>query len=338
MRVFRPILVITILFLAISSIKAQDSNNVYYSLFLETSVSFGTLDTKVDEGEFKEGENFIIPDAELIGAFEIYQDLYNALVGGKFGIDYGALNNDIEMKMFIRNLDTLTGTYSSFGSEEDTLFSYFEIRIWEYPQTDSSYYPEESSFYFNDGYAATFVLPKSEALSNFLDIVGIGNQESLGFAFMENVDKSDDDWNGFGIESTDNPDSIKFEAIHLSRIGGGRKTISDRNDYDNTVVGIEIINLEGIPNKIDLGQNFPNPFNPTTKISYSLKDKGQVSLNVFNILGKHVLTLVNDNLSAGNYEVEFSTNNDKNILPSGVYIYTLNSNNTRISKKMILMK
>lgn len=338
MRVFRPILAITILFLAISSIKAQDSNNVSYRLFLETKVSFATIDTKVAEGEFKEGQSFIIPDAELTGDFAIFQDLYNALVGGKFGIDYGALNNDIEMKIFIRNLDPQTGTYSSLGSEKDTLFSYFELRIWELPKTDSSYYPEESSFYFNNGYAATFVLPRSEALSNFLDIVGIGNQESLGFAFMENVDKSFDDWNGFGIESTDNPDSIKFEAIHLSRIGGGRKTISSRNTFDNNLVSVETKKLEGIPNKVSLDQNFPNPFNPTTKISYSLTEKGHVSLNVFNILGKHVLTLVNGNLASGNYEVEFSTNHDKNILPSGVYIYTLNSNNTRISKKMILMK
>ncbi len=90
----------------ISTIYSQDSNTVYYSLFLEKAVPLiGTINTKLDDGTFKEGESFTVPEAELSGAFSIYQDLYNALVGGKFGIDYGAIDNDLIMKIYIRNLD-----------------------------------------------------------------------------------------------------------------------------------------------------------------------------------------------------------------------------------------
>ncbi len=337
MRLFSVVLNLLILTVALSICYGQDSNTVYYSLFLEKSVTFGTIDTKIEEGEFKEGKGFIVPEAVLPTTpidFSIYQDLYNALIGGRFSIDYGALNNDLIMKIFIRNLDPTDGEYLNLGQENETLFSYFEIRIWELP--DSNFYHENSSYYLNDGYYARFSFPKSDEFLNFLNVVGIGNQDSLAFAFMENIEGGTEDWNGYGIETLDDPDSIKFSAIHLSRIGGGRKRIAD-NDY-NTVNGINISQLHGIPNMAVLNQNYPNPFNPATKISYSINKSGHVSLDVYNILGKHVLTLVNQNQSAGNYEVEFSTADMTDKLTSGIYIYTLKNQNTITSKKMILMK
>ncbi|MCW8848631.1 MAG: hypothetical protein OQJ81_01530, partial [Melioribacteraceae bacterium] len=120
----------------ISSVYGQDSNTVYYSLFIEKAVTFGTINTKLDDGSFKEGQGFTVPEAELTGAFSIYQELYNALVGGKFGLDYGAIDNDLIMKIYIRNLDPEAGTYKNLGQENDTLFSYFEIRIWELPDSN----------------------------------------------------------------------------------------------------------------------------------------------------------------------------------------------------------
>ncbi len=68
-----------------------------------------------------------------------------------------------------------------------------------------------------------------------------------------------------------------------------------------------------------LHTNYPNPFNPNTVIHYSVKDAGLVSLKVFDILGREVAVLVNDNKEAGYHSVEFNALN----LPSGVYIYTL---------------
>ena len=314
----------------------QDSNTVYYSLFLEKAVTIGTINTKLDDGSFKEGQSFTVPEAELTGAFSIYQDLYNALVGGQFGLDYGAIDNDLIMKIFIRNLDPEAGTYKQLGQDNDTLFSYFEIRIWELP--DSNFYHETSSYYLNEGHFATFSLPKSAALINFLGNIGIGAQDSLAFAFMEPKIEVGDSWNGLGIETIDIPEMIKFKSIHLSRIGGGRKRISRDTFVPNIVNSIRINKLEGIPNKIELQQNYPNPFNPSTIIKYSVNQNGHIKLDIFNIIGQRVATLVNKYQSAGHYEVEFSTNDLADKLNSGIYIYTLKTSDQTTSKKMMLMK
>lgn len=88
------------------------------------------------------------------------------------------------------------------------------------------------------------------------------------------------------------------------------------------------------PNEYFLTQNFPNPFNPSTKISYGIREAGVVTIKVFNILGSEVATLVNEYKSAGNYEVSFG----KNELASGIYIYRLTVNNFIQTRKMILEK
>ncbi len=88
------------------------------------------------------------------------------------------------------------------------------------------------------------------------------------------------------------------------------------------------------PNGYSLDQNYPNPFNPSTKISYSIKEEGLVTLKVYDVLGKVVTTLVNENKPAGNYQADFNATQ----LPSGVYIYTLQVNGFTSSKKMLLMK
>ncbi len=327
---------LSFLIILLSPSYGQDSNIVKYSLFLETKVSLGEINTKVDEGEFKEGQSFTIPEAELPGTFAIYQDLYNGLVGGRFGIDYGAINNDLIMKIYIRNLDQNAGKYKNLGDGSDTLFSYFEIRIWELP--DSNLYRETSSYYFNNGYFATFSLPKSAALFNFLEAIGIGAEDSLAFAFMEPKLNEGDSWNGLGIETIDTQDSIKFKAVHLSRIGGGRKNIAEKEFVPNIINSIKINKLMGIPTLFKLEQNYPNPFNPTTNIRYAINQSGNIRLDIYNIIGEHVINLVNKYQSIGNYEVEFSSNNSEKSLPSGFYIYSLKTENNVISKKMLLMK
>jgi hypothetical protein len=91
---------------------------------------------------------------------------------------------------------------------------------------------------------------------------------------------------------------------------------------------------EKIPSEYVLAQNYPNPFNPNTNIVFSIKENGFVSLKIYDVLGKEVATLVNEQRSAGNYEVEF----DASTLPSGMYIYKIQSGNFIDSKKMLLLK
>jgi hypothetical protein len=91
--------------------------------------------------------------------------------------------------------------------------------------------------------------------------------------------------------------------------------------------------FEEIPNEYSI-INYPNPFNPTTVINYQLPVNGMVTLKIYDVLGKEIATLVNENKSAGYYNVEFNASG----LPSGIYIYRLNANNFTESKKMLLMK
>ena len=83
-----------------------------------------------------------------------------------------------------------------------------------------------------------------------------------------------------------------------------------------------------------LTQNYPNPFNPTTTIGFSTKKAGLVTIKIYNILGKEVVTLVNENKTAGNYSVKFNASN----LPSGIYFYRLKSGSFSATKKLILLK
>ncbi|MBU1708305.1 T9SS type A sorting domain-containing protein, partial [bacterium] len=103
------------------------------------------------------------------------------------------------------------------------------------------------------------------------------------------------------------------------------------HDYEQTA---EATPTATIPREYALDQNFPNPFNPNTTISYALKDVGFVTLKIYNLLGQEVTTLVSQRLEAGRYTATFMADN----LPSGVYIYRLEVNDFTATKKMVLMK
>ncbi|MEE9448566.1 MAG: T9SS type A sorting domain-containing protein, partial [Ignavibacteriaceae bacterium] len=89
-----------------------------------------------------------------------------------------------------------------------------------------------------------------------------------------------------------------------------------------------------------LRNNYPNPFNPTTTISYSLPTYCYVTLKVYDILGNEIVTLVDEHQLPGLYKTEFDANKTSSVnhLASGVYIYTLNAGGFIQSRKMILMK
>jgi len=94
-----------------------------------------------------------------------------------------------------------------------------------------------------------------------------------------------------------------------------------------------------VPTKFSLEQNYPNPFNPTTKIRYEIPNQAQndkmfVTLKIYDVLGNEIATLINEEKSAGSYEVDF----DAAKLTSGVYFYQLKVGNLITTKKMILMK
>lgn len=99
------------------------------------------------------------------------------------------------------------------------------------------------------------------------------------------------------------------------------------------IIGIEPINSE-IPEKYSLQQNYPNPFNPVTNIQFSVPKKTLVKLAIFDVLGRQVAELVNEELGAGTYKIDFNGQN----LSSGAYFYKISAGDFNDVKKMVLVK
>ena len=125
---------------------------------------------------------------------------------------------------------------------------------------------------------------------------------------------------------------MKYSNTAMKTGATDGKPIGDQYWFTG-LVGVEAGSTY-IPVQYSLGNNYPNPFNPSTTISYSVPKAGYVTLKVFNILGKEVATLYQGNQNAGSFKVNF----DASKLSSGVYIYRLQAGDFCASKKMTLIK
>ncbi len=108
----------------------------------------------------------------------------------------------------------------------------------------------------------------------------------------------------------------------------------ERN-FDLVVNSVGINNISSLAESFSLSQNYPNPFNPNTNINFAIPKSGNVSLKVYDILGNEVANLLNnEKLNSGSYKVDFNASQ----LSSGVYYYTLKTENFTDTKKMLLVK
>lgn len=123
--------------------------------------------------------------------------------------------------------------------------------------------------------------------------------------------------------------SINFTVGNLS-VASDNRTLN----ITTTVNPVSVDEENTIIKNFVLNQNYPNPFNPATTISYSLPQASYVSLDIYDILGNKVETLVNKEQASGNYTINFNAKG----LSSGIYFYTLKANNNSITKKMVLSK
>jgi hypothetical protein len=137
-------------------------------------------------------------------------------------------------------------------------------------------------------------------------------------------------WNEFTIIGADVNDSLTgvvgldskscSGTVHLKRMG--------------IVTGIGPMKTARVPESFSLAQNFPNPFNPGTTISYQIPAQGHVTLKVFDVLGREIATLVNKDQIAGYKSVTWDASN----IPSGLYFYRLQTKDFTQTRKLLLMK
>ena len=168
----------------------------------------------------------------------------------------------------------------------------------------------------NDGYTgAAYIFKKSEA--NWAEIQKLTASDGASFDI-------------FGHSVSISGDNVIVGAPYDDDNGPGSGSAYIYTDF---VVDVKN-NLLEIPTAFNLSQNYPNPFNPSTTIKFSLFSSGQISLTIFNDLGEEVAELLDKELNAGSYEVDW----DARGLSSGVYFYQLKTDSFVETKKMIFMK
>ncbi len=158
--------------------------------------------------------------------------------------------------------------------------------------------------------------------------------------------------NNSGFEIQRSSDNTNFARIGFVKGNGTTTNISQYQFLDKNVSGslyyrLKQTDLDGsykyskvvevnvtTPAEFSLSQNYPNPFNPSTTINYSVPEKSFVTLKVYNVLGKEVASLVNNQEDAGSHQVNFNAIN----LSSGMYFYTIRAGNFTATKKLILLK
>lgn len=154
------------------------------------------------------------------------------------------------------------------------------------------------------------------------------DQEDYNYWVAVELRDADDQPITDGALRFNEPIGVSHHPLHVAKGGGDRPfvdiVVDNFNFYnyseDQVPVSSEIEELaEDTPNRIELMDNYPNPFNPVTTIPYSIDQTDHVTVKVYDVVGREVVTLVNEQQSAGTYEVQFDAGN----LSSGLYIYRL---------------
>ncbi len=139
---------------------------------------------------------------------------------------------------------------------------------------------------------------------------------------------------GFSIYRTDvGSDSDTYLDWATSTDLGSPTTQADGTFAAKSLGAFEEIATKELPQEVSI-TNYPNPFNPSTQIAFSLPETGFAKVTVFNTLGQTVAVLVDGNIQAGEHTVTF----DASALSSGVYLYRIQTSSTLITKRMLLIK
>ena len=226
---------------------------------------------------------------------------------------------------------------------EDSLISYSHFNFTKYFTTigpvviDTFQIIDQSANFFklkydlrNDGLTAAATTITSELSTtdstNVTNITGVLNFGNITPGQV----KSTSSFFPHYIYTKNNPSSIYF-TIHI--FSNDHFFWKDSFTVDLTQVGIAE-DESNLPTEYALKQNYPNPFNPTTSIKYSIPNRSKVIIKVYDVLGKEIKTLLNEEKSAGSYEINWNAAD----FPSGVYFYQLIAGDFISTKKMVLLK
>jgi hypothetical protein len=230
------------------------------------------------------------------------------------------------------NFQDITSTKQSFTDEVLIMYNLDHADLggdsyWYGTKADASPFPVELSLF-------NAVLIGDKVVLNWRTETEINN---YGFEIERAIDINDNWITIAFVDGNGNSNSPKYyDYLDYDFNKAGKYYYRLKQiDNDGTFEYSDVITVQvTTPNKFYLGQNYPNPFNPTTRIDFSLPERQMVSLRVYNTLGKLVSELVDEIREPGSYSVTF----DASRLPSGVYIYRLQTSSFAANKKMTFLK
>jgi hypothetical protein len=289
-------------------------------------VAHGFISQSYDTNVTLHGSSWIITQGVLPWAIVLWEDsLRRAFQQGNWSMamqlsaDLGHYVGDGHQPLHI------TSNYDGKDTHQRGVHSRYETDLVGRYQS-SIYYSNDSASYVSDisNYVFDFIYTDYK----YVDSVLYGDSVATAFADTDaGVVYLQKYWDICGNQTfllMKNASKSAADLIYTAWVDAGSP------DPNTTSVNDKPIS----PASFNLYQNYPNPFNPATSIKFSIAEKGNVTLKVFDVVGRKVAELVNGEKEPGNYEITF----DASKLSSGVYFFQLSSAGSFQSKKMILMK
>ncbi len=180
------------------------------------------------------------------------------------------------------------------------------------------------------------LFPAGYVVEARIPLVDLATKRNTASGIIDTINWKMGDKVPFDFVFYDNDGATREGMIYYSHKGNDNAW-QNVTVWAHTWIGDEVTSVDENPilaSKYSLEQNYPNPFNPSTQIKYSIAESGLVKLRVFDILGRQVAELVNQNQGAGTHVVDFNASN----FASGLYFYSVESSSFKATKKMMLIK
>lgn len=232
----------------------------------------------------------------------------------------GAANASIEDKEFLHNV-----LKAKFKNDDANIYSVYGAENTQFVALNFTYGTPAAGSPYNEDYPDVI-----DTTNGSVPILYYNESNIAGIAYTGFYNNSEKEsqliYIGFPFETIGNLDY--------------RKNLMDAllNYFGLITTDIEEDENNFIPTKNILYQNYPNPFNPSTIISFSIKEESNVRLKIFDILGKEIITLINEKLKPGNYKYTFNITEINRTLASGIFFYKLETDNFVSVNKMIYLK
>jgi len=251
--------------------------------------------------------------------------------------DHWYTNNDFSNTIVTQTTDSHSGTYALKGGVGQISVGGFALPVFAFVHTEGFSFPSSVKYSSLTGYYK--FVPNHDSL--YVTVQAYSNRNLIGYGTIV-LKNEQTNFAMFQANITyytnDTPDTsvISIGLEDMAGTGGdysGSYFVIDDLAFGNGTTDIK--QQDGItPQRFELQQNYPNPFNPTTTISFDLPKQSYVTLNVYNVLGQKVATLVNGVKGAGWHHEVFNASN----LPSGLYLYKITTDKFTNTKKMLLIK